>query len=176
MRLEPHRLYFIDETSVNTKMVRPYGWGRKGERLIMDAPFGHWITQTFIAALRCDGLVSPWVLNRPLCRESFDVYIETQLAPLLQPGDIVILDNLAAHKSAKAQAILKEKEAWMLFLPPYSPDLNPIEMAFSKLKAHLKAAAMRTFDELLNKIGDICNMFSPKECFNYFKKANYAPS
>jgi len=120
--------------------------------------------------------VSPWVLNRPLCRESFDVYIETQLAPLLQPGDIVILDNLAAHKSAKAQAILKEKGAWMLFLPPYSPDLNPIEMAFSKLKAHLKTAAMRTFDELLNKIGDICNMFSPKECFNYFKKTNYAPS
>jgi len=176
MRLEPHRLYFVDETSVNTKMVRPYGWGRKGERLIMDAPFGHWITQTFIAALRCDGLVSPWVLNRPLCRESFDVYIETQLAPLLQPGDIVILDNLAAHKSAKAQAILKEKGAWMLFLPPYSPDLNPIEMAFAKLKAHLKTAAMRTFDELLNKIGDICNMFSPQECFNYFKKANYAPS
>jgi len=171
MRREPRRLYFIDETSVNTKMVRTHGWSHKGKRLVMDAPFGHWLTQTFIAALACDGLYAPWVLNRPMCRESFDLYIETQLAPILVKGDVVILDNLAAHKSARAQAILKEKGAWMLFLPPYSP----IEMAFSKLKSHLRAAAMRTFDELINKIGDICNMFSPQECWNYFKKANYAP-
>jgi len=175
MRREPRRLYFIDETSVNTKMVRTHGWGQKGQRLVMDAPFGHWLTQTFIAALSCDGLCAPWVLNHPMCRESFDLYIETQLAPILVKGDVVICDNLAAHKSAKAQAILKTKGAWMLFLPPYSPDLNPIEMAFSKLKAHLKKAAMRTFDDLINKIGDICDMFSPQECWNYFKKANYAP-
>jgi len=176
MRLEPHRLYFIDETSVNTKMIRAYGWGAKSERLVVDAPFGHWLTQTFIAALRCDGLCAPWVLNHPMCRESFDLYIETQLAPILKSGDIVVLDNLAAHKSAKAQQILQEKGAWMLFLPPYSPDLNPIEMAFSKLKSHLKTAGMRTFDGLINKIGDICDMFSPQECFNYFKKTQYAPN
>jgi len=176
MRLEPHRLHFIDETSVNTKMVRAYGWGAKSERLVVDAPFGHWLTQTFIAALRCDGLCAPWVLNHPMCRESFDLYIETQLAPILQPGDIVILDNLAAHKSAKARDIVRDKGAWMLFLPPYSPDLNPIEMAFSKLKSHLKKAAARTFDDLINKIGDICDLFSPQECLNYFKHAQYAPT
>jgi len=170
MRLEPHRLYFIDETSVNTKMVRAYGWGAKSERLMVAAPFGHWLTQTFIAALRCDGLCAPWVLNHPMCRESFDLYIETQLAPILVKGDVVILDNLAAHKSAKAQAVIQAKGAWMLFLPPYSPDLNPIEMAFAKLKNHLKKAATRT------KIGDICDLFSPQECWNYFKKANYAPT
>jgi len=125
MRFELRCLHFVDETSVNAKMVRAYGWGAKSERLMVDAPFGHWLTQTFVAALRCDGLCAPWVLNHPMCRESFDLYIETQLAPILQPGDIVILGNMAAHKSAKARDIVQEKGAWMLFLPPYSPDLNP---------------------------------------------------
>jgi len=95
MRRAPRRLYFIDETSVNTKMVRTHGWGEKGKRLVMDCPFGHWLTQTFIAALSCDGLYAPWVLNHPMCRESFDLYIETQLAPILIKGDVVIMDNLA---------------------------------------------------------------------------------
>ena len=102
---------------------------------------GHWATQTFIAGLRCDGMTAPWVIDHPMNRETFDAYVETQLAPTLQQGDVVILDNLSSHKSAKAEAILKQRGAWFLFLPPYSPDLNPIEMAFAKLKAHLRRIA-----------------------------------
>ena len=108
-------------------------------------------------------------------RVAFDIWVETQLAPTLAKGDIVILDNLAVHKSAKAAAVLKERGAWFLLLPPYSPDLNPIEMAFSKLKAHLRKAKARTFDALWRAIGSICDLFSPQECWNYLKEAGYAP-
>jgi len=125
MRLEPHRLVFVDETSVNTKMVRLRGRSRRGTRLHADAPFGHWGTQTFIAGLRCHGLTAPWVIEKAINRPAFDTWIETQLAPTLSKGDIVILDNLAVHKSARAAECLKQKGAWFLFLPPYSPDLNP---------------------------------------------------
>ena len=138
MREEVHRLVFLDETGTTTKMTRLRGRARRGGRLKADAPFGHWATQTFIAGLRCDGLTAPWVVDQPMNRQIFDTYVETQLAPTLQQGDVVILDNLASHKSEKAEAILKQRGAWFLFLPPYSPDLNPIEMAFAKLKAHLR--------------------------------------
>ena len=131
MRREPHRLVFVDETATTTKMTRLRGRARRHPRLKARAPCGHWKTQTFIAALRCDGLTAPWIIDRPMNREMFDLYVATQLAPTLQAGDVVILDNLAAHKSAKAEAILRECGAWFLFLPPYSPDLNPIEMAFA---------------------------------------------
>jgi transposase len=174
MRLEPHRLVFVDETSVNTKMVRLRGRSLRGERLRADAPFGHWGTQTFIAGLRCHGLTAPWVIEKAIDRPAFDTWIETQLVPTLSRGDIVILDNLAVHKSAKAADCLKDRGAWLLFLPPYSPDLNPIEMAFSKLKAHLRAAAARTFDALWQAIGDICDLFSRTECWTYLKEAGYA--
>jgi transposase len=107
-------------------------------------------------------------------RAAFDTYVETQLAPTLQPGDVVILDNLPVHKSARAADMLKAKGAWFLFLPQYSPDLNPIEMAFSKLKAHLRAASARTFDDLQTAIGDICDLFEPEQCWNFFKAAGYA--
>ena len=107
-------------------------------------------------------------------RAAFDLWVETQLAPTLQPGDVVVLDNLAVHKSAKAARILKQRGAWFLFLPPYSPDLNPIEMAFAKLKAHLRAAGTRTFDALWRAIGSICDLFRPQECWNFFKAAGYA--
>ena len=173
MRLEPHRLVFIDETAVTTKLTRLRGRSPSGTRLEADAPFGHWRTQTFIAGLRVDELTAPWLLDGPMNRAAFDVYIETQLAPTLQPGDVVIADNLSSHKSAWAQALLKAQGSWMLFLPPYSPDLNPIEMAFSKLKAHLRRMAARTFDALTDAVGDICNLFDPQECENYFKAANY---
>jgi transposase len=133
-----HRLIFLDETGTTTKMTRLRGRARRGARLKADAPFGHWATQTFIAGLRYDGLTAPWVADQPMNRQIFDTYVETQLAPTLQKGDVVILDNLASHKSTKAEAILKQRGAWFLFLPPYSPDLNPIEMAFAKLKAHLR--------------------------------------
>lgn len=135
MRLEPHRLVFIDETAITTKMTRLRGQSMRGSRLETDVSFGHWRTQTFIAGLRIDELTAPWVLNGPMNRAAFETYIETQLAPVLQPGDVVIADNLSSHKSARAQGCLKAQGNWLLFLPPYSPDLNPIEMAYAKLKA-----------------------------------------
>jgi transposase len=138
------------------------------------APFGHWRTHTFIAGLRCHEPSAPWVLNGPLNRAASDSYIETQLAPILSRGDVVILDNLAVHKSAKAAACLKAKGAWFLFLPAYSPDLNPIEQAFSKLKAHLRKIGARTFEALLQAIGAICDLFEPQECWNYLKASGYA--
>lgn len=173
MRREPGRLVFIDETSVNTKMTRLRGRARKGTRLKASAPFGKWGTQTFIAGLRHDGLTAPWIIPGAMDREAFDIYIETQLAPTLAPGDVVILDNLNVHKSVKAEALIRAQGAWMLFLPQYSPDLNPIEMAYSKLKAHLRKAAARTFDALIQAIGNICHLYPPDECWNYFVKAGY---
>jgi transposase len=173
MRRDPGRLVFIDETSVNTKMTRLRGRARKGKRLKASAPFGKWGTQTFIAGLRHDALTAPWIIEGAMDREAFDIYIETQLAPTLAPGDIVILDNLNVHKSAKAETLIRARGAWMLFLPQYSPDLNPIEMAYSKLKAHLRKAAARTFDALIQAIGDICHLYPPDECRNYFTKAGY---
>ena len=167
------RLVFIDETSTNTKLIKQTGWSPRGERLYDYAPLGHWQTQTFIAGLRCHGLTAPWVIDCPMNRELFDIYIETQLVPTLKRGDVVILDNLPVHKSAKAAQILKQVGAWFLFLPKYSPDLNPIEMAFAKLKAHLRKAAARTYYDVWKSIGQICNMFSPKECRNYFKECGY---
>ena len=174
MREAAHRLVFLDETGTTTKMTRLRGRTRRGARLKADAPFGHWATQTFIAGLRCDGLTAPWVIDHPMNRETFDTYVETQLAPTLQQGDVVILDNLSSHKSAKADAILRQRGAWFLFLPPYSPDLNPIEMAFAKLKAHLRRIGARTIDALWAALGDICALYSEQECWNYLKDAGYA--
>ena len=174
MRLEPHRLVFIDETAINTKMVRLRGRSLRGERLTASAPFGHWRTQSFIAGLRCHGLTAPWIVDKAMDRIAFDLYVETQLAPTLSKGDIVILDNLAVHKSAHAARCLADRGAWFLFLPPYSPDLNPIEMAFAKLKAHLRRSAARTFDALWHAAGDICNLVTPAESRNLFRPAGYA--
>lgn len=173
MSRERHRLVFIDETGTTTKMTRLRGRCAKGERLHSKAPFGHWKTQTLIAGLRHDGLVAPFVIDAPMNRVIFDTYIETQLAPTLKPGDVVIMDNLAAHKSSAAEAAIRARGAWMLFLPPYSPDLNPIEMAFSKLKENLRATAARTIDDLWKAIGSICKLFSANECSNYFSAAGY---
>ena len=148
MRLEPHRLVFIDETGTNTKMTRLRGRCLKGQRLHAKAPFGHWKTQTFLAALRSTGLTAPFVVDAPVNRAIFETYVETQLAPTLNKGDVVIMDNLAAHKSPLVEQLIRDRGAWVLFLPPYSPDLNPIEMAFAKLKALLRAKAVRTIDQL----------------------------
>ena len=167
------RLVFIDETSTNTKLTKRTGWAAKGKRLIDYAPFGHWQTQTFIAGLRHNKLTAPWIIDQPMNKQLFECYVETQLAPTLKKGDVVILDNLSCHKSAKAAEILKDIGAWFLFLPAYSPDLNPIELAFSKLKAHLRKACARTFDEVWQSIGKICDLFSPQECQNYFKACGY---
>ena len=140
MRREPHRLVFLDETGTSTKMTRLRGRSLKGQRLRMSAPFGHWKTHTFVAGLRCNELSAPWIIDGPITRLAFEAYIETQLAPTLRKGDVVILDNLAVHKSEKAAQCLKQRGAWFLFLPAYSPDMNPIEQAFAKIKAHLRKA------------------------------------
>ena len=137
------------------------------------APFRHAGTQTFIAGLRYDGLVAPWVIKGAMDGAAFETWVETQLAPTLRKGEVVIIDNLSVHKSAKAAAILREKGAWFLFLPRYSPDLNPIEMAFAKLKAHLRRIGARTLDDLWRAVGEICGLFDPDECWNYFKEAGY---
>ena len=173
MRAQPARLVFVDETSIKTNMTPLRGRCLRGQRLYGQVPFGKWQTQTFIAGLRCHGLVAPWVIDGAIDRDAFDLYIETQLAPTLSKGDVVIIDNLNVHKSPKAVEALRERGAWFLFLPRYSPDLNPIEMAFAKLKAHLRKAAARTYEELWKATGSICDLFSPSECWNFFKEQNY---
>jgi transposase len=175
MGQQAHRLVFLDETGTTTKMTRLRGRARRGARLKATAPFGHWATQTFIAGLRCDGLTAPWVVDQPMNRRIFDTYVETQLAPTLQPGDVVILDNLASHKSAKAEAILKQRGAWFLFLPPYSPDLNPIEMVFAKLKPHLRRIGARTIEALCKAIGNICDLYSEQEGWSSLKRRAIPP-
>jgi transposase len=167
------RLAFIDETSLKTNMVKTTGWALRGERLVDHAPFGHWNTQTFIAALRHDRLDAPWVIDGAMNAETFALYVETQLAPTLSPGDVVILDNLSSHKTPKAADLLRDIGAWFLFLPPYSPDLNPIEMAFSKLKTLIRKAAARTYDQLWKDVGHVCDLFTEEECYNFFKAAGY---
>jgi transposase len=167
------RLAFIDETSLKTNMVKTTGWAPRGARLVDHAPFGHWRTQTFIAALRHDRQDAPWVVNGAMNGEMFDLYVETQLAPSLHEGDVVILDNLSSHKSPKAAQLHRDIGAWFLFLPPYSPDLNPIEMAFSKLKTLIRKAAARNYDQLWKAVGYVCNLFSHEECYNFFKAAGY---
>ncbi len=167
------RLVFIDETSTNTKLTKRTGWAPRGERYCTYAPFGSWKTQTFIAGLRCYGLTAPWIVNAPMNRRIFEIYVETQLAPTLDPGDVVILDNVAFHKSKRAEALVRERGAWLLFLPPYSPDLNPIELAYSKLKEHLRKHAARSFEAICTAAGQICDLFTPTECRNFFKAAGY---
>ncbi len=165
---------FIDETAVKANMTRLRGRSIRGERLFGIAPFGKWQTQTFIAGLTSAALIAPWVIKGAMDRTAFDIYIETQLAPILEPGTDVILDNLATHKSLKSAALLKRQKCWFLFLPAYSPDLNPIEMAFSKLKAHLRRLEARTYDQLIQALGDICGLYDPDECWNFFQAAGYA--
>jgi transposase len=167
------RLVFVDETSTNTKLTKRTGWSPKGERYRTHAPFGKWQTQTFIAGLRCHGMIAPWIVDAPMNGRRFEVWIETQLAPELKPGDVVVLDNVGFHKSERAAELVRQRGAWMLFLPPYSPDLNPIEMAFSKLKALLRKKAARTYEALCQALGGICSLFDPTQCRNFFKAAGY---
>lgn len=173
MRAQPTRLVFIDETSVKANMTPLRGRSLRGQRLLADAPFGKWHTQTFIAGLRCHELVAPWIIEGAIDSAAFDVYVEIQLAPALSPGDIVILDNLNVHRSPRALQALKQRGAWFLFLPKYSPDLNPIEMAFAKLKTLLRKAKTRNYHDRVRAIGNICYCFEPDECWNYLKKAGY---
>ena len=173
MREMALRLVFIDETSTNTKFTRLRGRAAKGARLPGAVPHGHWTNQTFIAALRCSGLTAPWIIPGAMDRAAFDIYVETQLAPTLGPGDVVILDNLATHRNREAAQALRDHGCRFLCLPPYSPDLNPIGQAFSKPKAHLRRIGARPFTEVFEAIGSICSLYDPEECWNYFKAAGY---
>ena len=173
--LDPSRLIFIDETSASTKMARLRGRAKKGERCRASVPHGHWKTTTFTAGLRLDGLIAPMLLDGPMNGPAFLAYAEQVLAPELRPGDVAIMDNLPAHKVSGVREAIEKAGATLLFLPPYSPDFNPIEMAFSKLKALLRKAAARTIDDLWRVIGQRLGQFSPLECRNYFQAAGYDP-
>jgi transposase len=174
-KLDPKKLVFVDETGTSTKMVRVRGRCRKGKRLIGKAPFGHWKTTTFTAGLRFDGLVAPFVLDGPMNGQAFLVYVEKILVPTLSKGDKVIIDNLPAHKLKAVRKLIEARGAELIYLPPYSPDLNPIEMIFAKLKALLRKAAERTRDALWDRIGHLLDAFTPQECANCLVHAGYAP-
>ena len=167
---------FIDETWASTNMARRYGRAPRGERLRAAVPHGHWKTTTFVAGLRLDGVVAPLVLDGPINAAAFEAYVEQFLAPTLQPGDIVVMDNLSSHKGPKVRALIEAVGAKLLYLPPYSPDFNPIEKLFSKLKALLRKAAERTVDGLWRVIGECLDRFTPRECANDFEAAGYKPS
>lgn len=170
----PDRVVFLDETAVKTNLTRLRGWAPRGERLTMDAPFGSWGTQTLIAGLTHDTLIAPWVIKGAMDGPAFAAYIREVLIPEIAPGTAVVLDNLATHRNKEATEALKAHGCWFLYLPPYSPDLNPIELAFSKLNAHLRRIGARSFTAVFHAIGDICEMYSPQECWNYFLAAGYA--
>ena len=171
--IDPSRLVFIDETWTKTNMAPLRGWAPRGERLIGNAPFGHWNTMTFLAALRHDRVDAPWLVNGPINGERFLAYVETQLVPTLNPGDIVIMDNLGSHKAKAVRLAIRGAGARLIFLPKYSPDLNPIEKFFAKLKHFLRKAAARTIDAICDAIAEILETVSPKECKNYFTEAGY---
>ncbi len=168
-------IVFIDETGINTKMARLRGRCRRGQRMVASIPHGHWKTMTFIAGLRCDGLTAPWVIDGAMNGDAFEQYIETQLAPTLEKGDVIVADNLSAHKRDSIRRAIERRGAWLLFLPSYSPDFNPIELAFSKFKAHMKRLEPRTVDELWQAAGTVCDLFKPDECLNFFAADGYAP-
>jgi transposase len=164
---------FIDETWASTKMARTHGRAPRGERLRSPIPHGHWKTTTFVAALRTSGMVAPMVLDGPINGVAFQAYVDQVLVPDLEPGDIVVMDNLGSHKGAGVRTAIEAAGASLLYLPPYSPDFNPIENAFAKLKAMLRKAAERTIDGLWNAIGRIIDTVTPEECTNYFAAAGY---
>lgn len=156
-------------------MARTRGRAPRGERLRASIPHGHWKTTTFVAGLRNTGMVAPMVLDGPINGRAFQAYVDQVLVPELQPGDVVVMDNLGSHKGAGVRASIEAVGASLLYLPPYSPDFNPIENAFSKLKALLRKAASRTIDALWNAIRDALPQFSPQECASYFTAAGYEP-
>ena len=171
--LDPETLVFIDETGASTKMARLHGRAPRGERLRGAIPHGHWKTTTFVGALRLSGMTAPMVLDGPMTGEWFLAYTRQVLVPTLRPGDVVILDNLPAHKVGAVRETIEGVGARLLFLPPYSPDFNPIENAFAKLKTLLRKAAARTVDELWKVIGASLDAFGPAECANYFTSCGY---
>jgi transposase len=157
-------------------MARRRGRAPRGERLRAGIPHGHWKTTTFVAGLRLTGMVAPFVLDGPINRDAFEIYVEKVLVPDLRSDDIVVMDNLSSHKGSRVRELIEAAGASLLYLPPYSPDFNPIEKAFAKLKALLRKAAERTVDGLWTAIGRILDLFTPRECANYFAAAGYDPA
>ena len=173
--LDPATLVFIDETGLSTKMARLRGRAPRGERCRAGVPHGHWKTTTFTGALRLTGMTAPFVYDGAMNGAVFLAYVEQVLVPTLQPGDMVIMDNLPAHKAAGVRRAIEHAGAALRFLPPYSPDFNPIENAFAKLKALMRARAERTISALWDAVGALIDSFSPTECQNYFRAAGYDP-
>jgi len=171
--MDLEKLVFIDETWTSTSMTRRYGRAPRGQRCIASAPHGHWQTTTFVAGLRHHQLTAPMVTDGPMDGEMFLAYVRQFLCPTLQPGDIVILDNLSSHKVTGIKEAIATAGATLLYLPPYSPDLNPIEKLFSKLKAFLRKAAKRSVEALWNEIGEVLDTISSTECANYFASSGY---
>lgn len=175
LELDPAKLVFIDETGLSTKMARLRGRAPRGERCRAGVPHGHWKTTTFTGALRLTGMTAPFVYDGAMNGNVFLAYVEQVLVPSLSEGDIVVMDNLPAHKAAGVSEAIEAAGANLLYLPPYSPDFNPIENAFAKLKALLRAKAERTIDALWDAVGPLLDLFTPAECANYFKAAGYDP-
>jgi transposase len=172
-RIDPARLVFIDETWAKTNMTRMRGWWRRGEPLKARVPHGHWRTMTFLAGLRHDGITAPCVVDGPINGRIFRAYVEQILVPTLKPGDIVVMDNLGSHKSRIIRTLIRAAGARLFYLPPYSPDLNPIEQVFAKLKTLLRKADERTVEGVWQRIGALLDCFSPTECMNYFRNSGY---
>ena len=175
-RIDPSRLVFIDETWTKTNMAPLRGWAPRGSRLIAKVPHRRWKTTTFLAALRYDQIAAPWLLEGPIDGESFTIYVEKVLLPTLRPGDIVIMDNLGSHRGKAVRQIIRSAGAKLFFLPKYSPDLNPIEQVFAKLKHLLRKAAARTGEAVCAAIAELLGTFSKDECANYFRNSGYAPN
>lgn len=171
--IDGKRLVFIDETWVKTNMTRLRGWCQLGQRLMAKVPHGHWKTLTLVAALRHDGVIAPWVFDGPINAESFLTYVREILVPTLRPGDIVVLDNLGSHKGSAIKEAIEAAGARMVFLPAYSPDLNPIEQVFSKIKALMRKQDPRTVDATWRSIGDVLKRFTSDECWNYIENSGY---
>ncbi|MFM7111862.1 MAG: IS630 family transposase [Planctomycetota bacterium] len=167
------RLIFIDETWFSTTMARSRGYAPRGKRLISRVPHGHWKTTTFVGGLTKSGIVAPMLLDGPINSDSFKAYVEQVLAPEIRTGDLVIMDNLSSHKTAQVRQALREKGIRVKYLPPYSPDLNPIENAFSKFKSMIRTAALRSIPDLWNSIGRLILKFRPAECANYLRHCGY---
>ena len=173
-RIHSRRLVFIDETWIKTNMAPLRGWGPKGQRLPARVPHGHWQTLTFIGALRHDRVDAPYVIDGPINGTLFTAYVEQILAPTLKPGDVVILDNLGSHKGKAARAAVRARGAHLIFLPPYSPDLNPIEQLFAKVKHWMRNAQERGHEATWRRVGKLIDLVSPTECANYLRNAGYA--
>ena len=167
---------FIDETWVKTNMAPLRGWGDRGARLIAHAPAGHWKTMTFLAALRHDRVDAPWVINGPINSVIFRAYVQTQLLATLKYDDIVVVDNLGSHKSAEVRKMIRAIGARIFFLPAYSPDLNPIEQLFSKIKQKMRAAMARSVDAVHDAVAEALDAVTPAECASYLRNSGYAPN